>query len=271
MNQYSPTGFRVLPVVVKNLLIINALVFVATWVLYDRFNIDLSEYLGLFFFQSELFRPHQYVTYMFMHGGFTHLFFNMFALWMFGSVLENVWGPRRFLIYYFITGIGAAVFHTGVNWYTYYTMQEAISWFYTDPTPGNFAVLVSEHFPYFREHAIGFIIEWSNNLNNPSYLEGAREIIELYSAKMINIPTVGASGAVFGLLLAFGMMFPNSVIYIYFFFPMKAKYFVILYGALELYGGIINQADDNVAHFAHLGGMLFGFFLVQAWKKKTIY
>lgn len=271
MNQYSPTGFRVLPVVIKNLLIINALFFVATWVMLSRFNIDITQYLGLFFFESDFFRPHQYVTYMFMHGGFTHLFFNMFALWMFGSVLENVWGPRKFLIYYFVTGIGAAVIHTAVNWYTYYSMNEAIGLFYHDPTPQNFAILINDHFSAYREAVFSFLGEWSNNLGDPRYLADVKEFLTIKAQESVNIPTVGASGAVFGLLLAFGMMFPNSVIYIYFFFPMKAKYFVILYGALELYGGINNAAGDNVAHFAHLGGMIFGFFLVRAWKKKTIY
>ena len=270
MNQYSPTGFRVLPVIIKNLLILNALFFVATWVVQSRFNIDLNRYLGLFFFESEYFRPHQYVSYMFMHGSMAHIFFNMFALWMFGSVLENVWGPKRFLVYYFVTGIGAAVIQTLVNWYSYYSMNEAVSLFYQDATPQNFAILIRNHFPAYQEAVFSFIGEWQKNISEPYFLNEVREFLSVRVTEYVNIPTVGASGAVFGLLLAFGMMFPNSVIYIYVFFPMKAKYFVILYGALELYSGFSNQPGDNVAHFAHLGGMIFGFFLVRAWKKKTM-
>lgn len=271
MSQYSPTGFRVLPPVVKNLLILNGLFFVATWVLKARFDIDLLQYLALFFFESDFFRPHQYVTYMFLHGGMAHIFFNMFALWMFGSVLENVWGPKRFLIYYFITGIGAAVLHTAVNWYSFYDMNKAIALFYQDATPQNFAILINQQFPEFQSAVFSFIGEWQKNMSNPQYLEEVRVFLDVQIAQQVNIPTVGASGAVFGLLLAFGMMFPNSLIYVYFFFPMKAKYFVILYGALELYSGFSNQPGDNVAHFAHLGGMIFGFFLVRAWKKKMMY
>src|SRR3989339_1887076 len=118
MNQYRPSGFSMLPPVVKNLLIINILFFFATYAVSSAFNMDLSEMLGLYYFESEKFKIYQYLTYMFMHAGFSHIFFNMFALWMFGKILENVWGPKRFLIYYFVTGLGAAAIHTLVSWWS---------------------------------------------------------------------------------------------------------------------------------------------------------
>lgn len=271
MSQYSPTGFRVLPLVVKNLLIINGLFFLATIVLDSKYHINLTQYLGLHYFESEYFRPHQFITHLFMHGGFTHLLFNMFALWMFGSVLENFWGPKRFLFYYLVTGLGAAALHTFVNWYSIYDLRTAINTFYQLPSPETFSTFIADQFPMYKEQVFGFISEWSKDPNNPLYLNEVREFMSIRLTEVINIPTVGASGAVFGLLLAFGMLFPNSLIYIYFFFPLKAKYFVMIYGAIELYSGFSNQPGDNVAHFAHLGGMIFGFFLIRAWKNKSIH
>ena len=245
MQQFRPGGFTMLPIVVKNLLIINALFFLGSMAL-ESMGINVTKHLALFFPESKQFRVWQLVTYMFMHGGFTHVLFNMFALWMFGNVLENVWGPKRFLNYFLITGIGAAVVHIIVG--------------------------------FFRYQAID--VELPPDIYNQVYNEGydllrtGRNWVDVRGAynAILNVPTVGASGAVFGILLAFGMMFPNSLIYIYFAFPIKAKYFVMIYGALELYSGIANNAGDNVAHFAHLGGMVFGYLVIMYWKKKgTLY
>lgn len=221
-EQYSPTGFKVLPTVVKNLLIINVLMFLATVTL-ERFNIDLTDILGLHFFKASDFRIYQFVTYMFMHANFAHLFFNMFALWMFGNTLENVWGSQRFLLYYMVCGLGAGLCQELVQ-YIQYTTQLA---------------------DYATVNTGGQIITMDAYLNM--------------------MTTVGASGAIYGLLLAFGMMFPDSRIYLYFFIPIKAKWFVIGYAALELISGL--GGGDNVAHFAHLGGMLFGLILILYWKK----
>jgi len=221
-EQYSPTGFKVLPTVVKNLLIINALMFLATVTL-ERFNIDLTDILGLHFFKASDFRIYQFVTYMFMHADFAHLFFNMFALWMFGNTLENVWGSQRFLLYYMVCGLGAGLCQELVQ-YIQYTTQLA---------------------EYATVNTGGQIITMDAYLNM--------------------MTTVGASGAIYGLLLAFGMMFPDSRIYLYFFIPIKAKWFVIGYAVLELISGL--GGGDNVAHFAHLGGMLFGLILILYWKK----
>ena len=229
---YRPGNFSELPEVVKNLLILNGLFFLAT-VSLNNLGIDLVKILGLHQFQSPDFRPHQLVTHLFMHGNFTHLFFNMFALWMFGKILENVWGSKRFLIYYMITGIGAASIHLLISQYQ--------------------IISISNQIP----EMVNLAIEGRYNPSIP---------ISKKLTQLIITPTVGASGAVFGLLLAFGMLFPNALLYLYFAIPIKAKYFVIGYGLIELYAGISNNPADNVAHFAHLGGMIFGFFLIKFWK-----
>ncbi|MBT5615272.1 MAG: rhomboid family intramembrane serine protease [Flavobacteriales bacterium] len=230
---YRPTSFRELPEIIKNLLIINGLLFLATISL-ESYGIDLTQLLGLHQFQSEDFMPHQLITHFFMHGNFTHLFFNMFALWMFGKILENVWGAKRFLIYYMITALGAAALHLAVSQYQIYELSNEV--------------------PNLIELA-------KKGLYNPSNENSLR------LTQLVTTPTVGASGAVFGILLAFGMLFPNTLLYIYFAIPIKAKYFVMIYGALELYLGLSNNPADNVAHFAHLGGMLFGFLLLKYWQK----
>ena len=213
-EQYSPTGFKVLPTVVKNLLIINVLMFLATITL-ERFHIDLTDILGLHFFKASDFRISQFVTYMFMHANFTHLFFNMFALWMFGNTLENIWGSQRFLLFYMVCGIGAGLCQELVQYIQYATQLAD----YATVNTGSQIITMSEY------------------LN------------------MMN--TVGASGAVYGLLLAFGMMFPDSRIYLYFLFPIKAKWFVIGYAVIELISGL--TGGSNIAHFAHLGGMSYFF------------
>lgn len=277
-EQYRPTGFRMLPPVVKNILIINGLLFLATIALANTFRIDLADFLGLHYFGASKFYPFQVITYMFMHGGFTHLFFNMFAVWMFGNVLENVWGAKRFIIYYLVTGVGAAVVHYIIMYYhDIAPVLNIVNEYLANPSLDKFIALQSK----------GFFTASADILNNynafvPTYnkliasdpaqaLQATTEFMQQYKMDFLNAPNViGASGAVFGILLAFGMMFPNSLIYIYFAIPIKAKYFVMLYGAIELYAGITNS-QSNVAHWAHLGGMVFGFFLILYWKKKNIY
>lgn len=218
---------RELPVVTKNLLYINGLMFLALMVA-DKYGLDLNEYLGLHLFVADDFKPFQIVTYMFMHGDFMHLLFNMFALFMFGRVLENVWGPKRFLTFYMFTGIGAGLIQEVVQ-FIYYETQLAM---YSGVNLG-----------------AGLIVPMSQYLN--MWI------------------TVGASGAIYGILLAFAMTFPNEKLFIMPFpFPIKAKYFVIIFGAIELFSGISNRVGDNVAHFAHLGGMLFGLILILYWRKK---
>lgn len=197
MSDYSPQGFRMLPTGVKNLLIINVIFFLATLVLERYGFLQITNALALWPLASGRFQIWQLVTYMFMHASFGHIFFNMFALWMFGYILENYWGTRRFIFYYLFCGVGAGLLNMII--------------------PG-----------------MG--------------------------------PTVGASGAVYGILLAFGMLFPEERIYLYFLVPIKAKWFVIGYAAIELYEGVFHSMD-GVAHFAHLGGMLFGLVLILWWRK----
>lgn len=223
-NQFRPQGFSILPLVVKNLLIINGIFFLATITLDTVWHVDLAKYFGLHYIGASDFRPYQFVTYMFMHGSFTHLFFNMFALWMFGNAIENTWGSKRFLIYYMVCGIGAGL------------VQELVQYIqYADAFVGYDRVRIS-----------------------------ANQVVAV--ADYLNmLTTVGASGAVYGILLAFGMTWPNSRIYIYFAIPIKAKWFVIVYGLLELFSGF--RGVDNVAHFAHLGGMIFGLILILYWRK----
>ncbi len=207
----------ILPTVTKNIIIINGIIWLAQFVLLRRADIDLSQQFGLHFVGSEHFRIYQLVTYMFLHDphSIAHVFFNMFAVFMFGRSLEQVWGSKRFLLYYMVTGIGAGLIQMLVVYLRMHTMVPA----------------------------------------------------EMFS--LVNSVTVGASGAVFGILLAFGMLFPNTQLFIIPFpFPIKAKWFVIGYGLLELVFGVANRSGDNVAHFAHLGGMLFGIIMILYWRKK---
>lgn len=216
-----------MPTVTKNLIIINVLFFFGTLVA-QRYGIDLANYLGLHFFLASDFNPAQLVTYMFMHGGFSHIFFNMFAVFMFGRILEKVWGPRRFLFYYILCGIGAGLIQEGVQYIQYVT-----------------------EFSHYTQVNIGTgVISMDEYLNK--------------------MTTVGASGAVYAILLGFGMLFPNDKLFIFPIpFPIKAKFFVAGYTVIELYLGIANNPGDNVAHFAHLGGMLFGLVLILYWRQKS--
>lgn len=244
--QYRAGGFNLMPVVVKNLLIINGLFFLATLSLGGAFQVNLIRILGLHMPGSPNFEPYQLFTHMFMHANFSHIFFNMFALWMFGTAIENLMGSKRFLTYYLITGFGAAFLHLGVSYLEALTLRSEL-------LAAGYSMTDLKHF-----------------IETGSYrmISGASETtMNAFLGKYL-IPTVGASGAVFGILLAFGMFFPNSYIYLFFAIPIKAKYFVMGYGAMELYFGI--TSDGNIAHFAHLGGMLFGYLLIKYWRKKRL-
>ncbi len=229
------------PPVVKNLIILNVLFYLAT-IAGEKFGIDLSRVLALYYPMAEYFQPYQFITHMFMHGSLGHLFFNMFALWMFGRVLESVWGGKRFFIYYFVTGLGAAAFYTFVNWIEFAILKGKMS---------------PEQVQMVLENGQGIL----QNMQN--YSDPAMGKMNL----LLNVPVLGASGAVFGILLGFGMLFPNTQLMLLFPpIPIKAKYFVILYGILELVLAFTQQGG-NVAHFAHLGGMIFGYILIKTWNK----
>ena len=226
-----------LPTVTKNLLIINVLCFFGA-VVAQRYGISLNNVGGMHFFLSPDFNVAQLVSYMFLHANFEHIFFNMFAVWMFGRTLEMVWGPKRFLIYYMICGIGAGLVQELISAIEYFTLTSSM------PAEAVETVL--------REGS--------------SILQSGMNYVDSRMAELniaVNRSTVGASGAVYGILLAFGMLFPNSQMYVFPIpFPIKAKFFVIGYAVIELVLGMSRTAD-GVAHFAHLGGMIFGFLLIM--------
>ncbi|QKG80706.1 rhomboid family intramembrane serine protease [Tenuifilum thalassicum] len=262
--------FSSTPPVVMNLIMINVVMLVITWVLGNTFGIDLNRILGVYVPGSPNFRPYQIVTHMFMHGGLTHLFFNMFALWMFGRVLEQVWGSKRFLIYYLVTGLGAVSIHLLVNYLHILSIQHDAAAMLNTPSPEAFAAFVTRHFPeYYDQVYAKFLDKWYLFPESPVYIDQAAEYIRQLIALQQSIPTVGASGAVYGVLLAFGMLFPNTVLMLIFPpIPIKAKWMVIIYGGLELYLGL-TQPGSSIAHFAHLGGMIFGFILIKLWQRRT--
>lgn len=257
--------FAAIPPVIRNLILINVLVFFVSS-LAEPF---MLQHFALFYVGSEYFAPHQFLTHMFMHGGIMHIFFNMFALWMFGKVLEQVWGSKRFLIYFLVTGLGAAALHTFVQWIEFSQVEKAILAFSNSPSPDAFAAVVRK---YFGDQTGGMwytalIDAWQQAPSSDQMaLQAEAGLRKLLEMKM-NVPTVGASGAVYGILLAFGMMFPNVQLMLLIPpIPIKAKYMVIAYGLIELSLGVMDKSS-NVAHFAHLGGMIFGFFLIQYWRK----
>jgi len=211
-----------IPPVTKNLIIINIFALLFT-IAFERRGDFMIQYFALFYPASPYFHFWQYITYMFMHGGFWHLFFNMYSLFIFGSVLERVWGTKKFLIFYFVCGLGAAAVHTGIQ--------------------GIEAVILEKQIA-----------------------AGAAGAVAKYHALMAT-PTVGASGAIYGLLLGYGMLYPDSRLTLI--FPpvsLKAKWFVMIFAAIELFTGVTGTAE-GVAHFAHLGGMIFGLLLILYWKK----
>lgn len=288
MTDFRPSRFQILPPIVKNLIIINSLMVLAQYVL-GKFHIDLANYLGLHYWKSYYFHGWQLFTHMFMHGSYNdanltimHLLSNMFALWMFGSILENVWGPKRFLTFYLLCGLGAAVMHMCVVGYEYHTLEKAFMVYQQNPTLDQFDLFLKQHVPSVSNNAEYHLYQLREAwMNTPSanYSDNAVQWIDqyLYGATDPNThqhlkgifdeATVGASGAVFGILFAFGYLFPNTLLYIYFLVPIKAKYVVAAYAVFEIFAGIRNSAGDNVAHFAHLGGMLVAFIILRIWNK----
>lgn len=223
---------------------INVLLLLGYYAVKSVFSIDLNGILGLYFPKSESFKPVQILTHMFMHAGIWHLFFNMYALYIFGQVLENVWGPKRFLIYYMVCGLGAALVHETVIAFEYKKIMNVIS-------SEQLQVVLDQGAAYLQEGKV--------------FTDHTMQNLQL----LLNTPTIGASGAVFGILLAFGVLFPNTQLMLLIPpIPIKAKYFVIGYGAIELYLAF-TQPGSNIAHAAHLGGMLFGYILLRYWRKTT--
>ena len=232
---------RNLPPAVKNIIIINALIMLMIS-LKETF---MFEHFALYFPASPFFRIWQPFTYMFMHGGFGHLFFNMYSLFIFGSVLERVWGTKKFLLFYFVTGLGAALVHVGMQWVQY---SNALTTF---GLTFNEASALAENVAQSIQNGADRIPVWS---------------VSLFT------PTVGASGAIYGVLMGYAMLYPDSILTLL--FPpvsLKAKWFVLIFAAIELALGIFGTRA-GIAHFAHLGGLIFGFILIMFWKKRrTLY
>ncbi|MEK6480900.1 rhomboid family intramembrane serine protease [Catalinimonas sp. 4WD22] len=258
--------------IVKNLLIINIGIYIAQALL----SINFVEFGGLRYIFSDSFRPYQFFTHLFIHGGLGHLFGNMFALFIFGPLLERFWGSQRFLVFYLVTGLGAALLYSGINFYEVNQLQNAVETYINEPTPERFDTFVRDNaeFAWQNPDVQNFIGEYYDNPNNASYISQGKQWANQILTSKANIPMVGASGAIFGILMAFGLLFPNTELFLLFFpFPIKAKYFVLFYGLYELWAGFERVPGDNVAHFAHLGGMLFAFILIKVWqgKRNTFY
>ncbi len=258
------------PTVVRALILINVLAYFLYLFADEQ---GATEILALHNWLSPYFRPWQLITGMFLHStsSLFHLFFNMLALWMFGSAMEMRWGPQRFLAYYLICGIGASVLHNTVVAYQLHPMLVEANVYLNAPGYTSFEAFISNHLPgsYNNNQLNEFLVAWYNDRLNPGYINESISLVNEVVDFRTNMPTVGASGAVYGLLLAFGMTFPNAMILLLIPpIPLKAKYLVIVYGLIELSMGIRNNLEDNVAHFAHLGGMLFGVLLILYYRKQ---
>jgi membrane associated rhomboid family serine protease len=262
--------------IVTTLVAANLIVYAAQYYFIAFLDINLFDKLAIYNYRSDNFAIYQFVTHMFLHAGFLHIFLNMFILWIFGSALEYVWQSKRFIFYYFFTGIGAALLHLGVSSFAISQLEDTVSQYKDNPS--------YTAYTQFIEDEVGIIPElvptqakvltemkeleekWAEEPQNEEYRQQSTYLVQGYYEFYVDRPSLGASGAVFGILLAFGMLFPNNYVYIFFIFPMKAKYFVIFLGFLEFYFGIMEQ--NNVANFAHLGGMIFGFILIKFWGEK---
>jgi len=268
MTEFRPARFEILPIVIKNLLIINVLFFLAEKTVGNgQFN--MLDILALHHVKSPLFQPWQLVTHLFLHANFMHLFGNMFGLWMFGSILENLWGPKRFLTFYFLCGIGAALIHLTFLWFDYNSLLNEFMNLKLHVTPEKIDAFY-KHYGLYNDPSAALLAK--NYFIDPSNSINAQQVVNYISDAtydVISQPTLGASGAVFGVLAAFVYLFPNTYIYLYFFVPVKAKWLGLFYFGYELVLAIQNSAGDNVARWAHIGGGLVGFLLVLTWNKRN--
>ena len=258
--------FNITPIV-RNLLIINVVVFFLQGL--------LPQLVGLFSLHSVLspaFMPHQFVSYMFLHGGAGHLFSNMLGLFFFGPLLEQqVLGSKRFIIFYFVTGIGAGLLYAGINYYEMSQLKTAVDLYSQYPSPDAFLDFITR-FPVDNKPAVlEFLNDFEDKPRDISFIRESTDFVQSAYTRLVNVPMVGASGAIFGIIMAFGLMFPNMEMFLLFVpFPIKAKYFVTFYGLYEIYSGFY-QRNSGVAHFAHVGGMLFAYLLLRFWRIKRSY
>lgn len=252
---------------VKNLLIIN----IGIALIQGFFRLDLGDYFGLYYISADEFRPYQFITYIFLHStnGLMHLFGNMFALFIFGPLLEQFLGPKKFLILYMVTGVGAGLFYTTVNYIEVSSVQRDVEAYMANPNAEDFNRLLINHGTNLNPQIYDFVDDYSRNPDAQSLKDDsvrlARQLYELYGKYNM----VGASGAIFGVLAAFALFFPNTELFLLFIpFPIKAKYLVTFYILYEVFAEFQRAPGDNVAHLAHIGGALIAFFLVRYWKKE---
>jgi membrane associated rhomboid family serine protease len=253
---------------VKAILLANIAVFILGY-LVQMTGFDIDHALSLYYIKSQYFKPLQFITYMFVHAGFMHIFFNMFALTQFGSMIESVWGTKRFVFYYLVTGVGAGIIHMLVWHFQIMPYTDAVAAFYAAPSP-DALVALGNSTDVINDAVVAELADrWRTGFyTNEQIMDSMEQELPKIQAALYNQSMVGASGAVFGLLLAFGLMFPNLKLQLLFIpIGIPAKYFVLLYGVAELFFGIKDFSGDNIAHFAHLGGMLVGFVLLMIWSR----
>ena len=259
-NQITP--------VVKNILIINLVIFAILNLFGKEISETMIDYLGMHYVLSSDFKPYQVITYMFVQKGFMHLFGNMFGLFIFGTWLERQWGSQRFLFFYMATGVGAALLYSLVSYFTFIPMKEAVGDYLLHPDSEAFNAFVIKFAEPYYTSLSGFIDQFSAEPKNMSFMAESKIYVQQLLDYKMNTPTVGASGAIFGILLAIAMLFPNTELMLLFPpIPIKAKYFVTIYGAYEFWQGMRMNPSDNVAHFAHLSGMVIAFLILWYWKK----
>ena len=257
--------FQLTPVV-KNLLIVNVVVFLLGYLVYSQTGIYINNYLALYYFESDNFQPWQIVTYMFLHADFRHIFGNMIGLLVFGPWLEQAWGPKRFFQYYIITGVGAGILFMGVDFFEKSAVLSDAKTVIEEPSPEQFDLLISQHFSGYYGSLSDFIDAYYERPENPQYERQAVSYVKELYTSTLNRPMVGASGAIFGILMAAGLLFPyRKIMLLIPPIPLRARILVIVYGAYTVYAAFQRSPDDSIAHVAHLGGMLVGFILLKIW------
>ena len=260
--------FRSPTPVVKNILIINVAIFAVSYLL----NLPVNEWLGLYSIYSENFAVYQFFTYMWLHGGVGHIFWNMLMIFFLGPLLEQVWGSKRFAIFYLACGIGAGILFAGANAIENASFRADAEEYLTNPSPEGFELFIVKHKSKYRAYypleAAGEISD--NYKRNPAYEGETLSLVRnIYTTVITFGLMVGASGALYGLLFAFAYLFPNTEFYIYFLFPVKAKYLAFALAMISIYSEFNRTPGDNVAHLAHLSGMLIAFILLKFWKNDT--